>query len=97
MRTNTLIILLISELVSGCASLQPKNEYSASVQPGTRTQYLVDFKWGPTYALAPTRDAAVETMLKKTELMPQNCSKGIKYLRGGETEGGWGWAEFECK
>jgi hypothetical protein len=36
-------------------------------------------------------------MLKKTRLLPKQCTSGIEYIRGGETEGGWGWAEFQCK
>lgn len=77
--------------------MRSNNDFCASVQSGARTQYVADFKWGPTYELASTPGEAVEVMLQRSNLIPQQCSKGIKYLRGGEAEGGWGWAEFECR
>lgn len=90
------MMLAMLVLFSGCAALQPKNEYSASVRPGTHSDYIASFKWHPTYRLAETREEAVIMMLEKTNLIPRKCSKGIVYIRGGEAEGGWGWAEFQC-
>jgi len=77
--------------------MQSSNEYCASVKPGTRAPYETSFKWSPTYKLASSREEAVQVMLQKTKQIPEACSKGIKYIRGGEAEGGWGWAEFECR
>jgi hypothetical protein len=88
--------LLLALYVTGCCTWQHFNPYCASVVLGTHSSYGASFKWSRTYALAPTRAKAVELMLRETGLLPAACSKGIRYLRGGETEGGWGWAEFEC-
>lgn len=77
--------------------MQSNNDYCASVQPGSRAPYEASFKWNPTYQLASSHEEAVEQMLERTNLIPSECNRGIKYLRGGEAEGGWGWAEIECR
>jgi hypothetical protein len=79
-------------LVAGCAAA-PTNDYSGTVKPGTRSEYVTYFKWTPVYALDRDRQKAIQTMLEKSALTPKECTRGITFIRGGEAEGGWGWAQ----
>ena len=92
-QSKSRFVLLV--LLAGCASA-PTNDYSATVKEGTRSEYITHFKWTPVYALDRDPFKAIQKMLEKTSLTPQACSRGITIVRGGEAEGGWGWAEFNC-
>ena len=47
--------------------------------------------WKQAFALAVPR------YLEAKHLIPAECGRGVEVLRNGETEGGRGWAEFQCK
>lgn len=56
------------------------------------------FKRDDVDRFGPPRSRAVETYLAaRPDLMPPQCSNGPLYVKGGDTEGGWGWAIFQCR
>jgi hypothetical protein len=56
------------------------------------------FKRADVDRFGPPRSEAVETYLKAhPHLMPPQCLNGSLYVRGGDTENGWGWAIFRCR
>ncbi len=69
-----------------------------SLEHVERGLYIVSYKWGHVEkAYGKDREEAIPAYLDATELIPSACAHGVVVLRGGETEGGWGWAEFRCK
>lgn len=59
--------------------------------------YVVDYKWPYVEkTFGKNRNTAVPAYLEEKRLIPSECTHGVAVVRGGETEGGWGWAEFRC-
>lgn len=57
-----------------------------------------NFKRVDVDRLGPPRSTAVERYLRAhSHLLPPQCVNGPRYVRGGHTEGGWGWAIFLCR
>jgi hypothetical protein len=95
-----LLIVALSSLLGCNRTLgnSSTNGSDRSVQSLADGVYVVDYKWPyveKTYG--PNRNIAVPAYLEAIGLVPAECSRGVVVVRGGETEGGWGWAEFRCR
>lgn len=60
--------------------------------------YEVSYRWREVAEqYGKDRKTAVPEYLKAKGLVPLECARGVAVIRGGEVEGGGGWAEFRCK
>ena len=60
--------------------------------------YVVYYEWPYVEEhFGKDRATAVPEYLKAKNLVPSECLRGVIVTRGGEGEGGKGWAEFRCK
>jgi hypothetical protein len=60
--------------------------------------FQFNFKRADVDRFGPPRSTAVEAYLRThPHLMPPQCVNGPLYVRGGDTENGWGWAIFQCR
>jgi len=60
--------------------------------------YVVYYEWPYVEdRFGKNRATAVPEYLQEKGLIPPECMQGVTVIRGGEAEGGKGWAEFRCK
>lgn len=65
------------------------------IKPGV---FIVDYRWREVAEqFGKDRAMAVPKYLEARGLTPPECVRGVIVIRGGEVEGGGGWAEFRCK
>lgn len=85
----------------GCTSIlgdSPGDKGRGTVRFLETGNHIVSYKWHYVEKVfGKDRYTAVPAYLEANNLVPSACGSGVKVLRGGETEGGWGWAEFQCK
>jgi hypothetical protein len=101
MRVLLLVLFVAITSLLGCGSALEK--YSddggrGSVRLLENGNYIVSYKW-PYVENRYGRDrhSAIPAYLEENGLAPASCAHGVEILRGGEGEGGWGWAEFRCQ
>lgn len=94
-----LISLVAATSLSGCcSSLRSDDPGCAYVELEENGNYSVDYKWHYVETrYGRDRHTAVPAYLEEHGLVPAPCEHGVVVLRGGEGEGGWGWAEFRCR
>jgi hypothetical protein len=97
---KTLSVLAIAPLTAcgGSFDIYSPSQIHRTVRSLESGHYVVYYKWRPveeTYG--KDRAAAIPEYLKAMGIVPSECTRGVIVIRGGETEGGGGWAEFRCK
>ena len=101
MKSALLVSAIILSSLVGCSSTLGYSWTDSSrhsVQSLGNDLYVVDYKWLYIEKVyGKDRNTAVPAYLEVEGLTPDKCRHGVLVLRGGETEGGWGWAEFRCK
>lgn len=95
------VVTLVVASLLGCSSTlgdSPGDKGRGTVRLLESGFYIVSYKWPYVEKVyGKDRYSAVPAYLEANGLVPTSCARGIHVLRGGEGEGGWGWAEFRCK
>lgn len=101
MRALMLMLLVVITSLLGCGGVLDKqsgDEGRGTVRLLETGDYIVSYKWPYVEKrYGKERHSAVPAYLNESDLVPASCAHGIDVLRGGEGEGGWGWAVFRCK
>lgn len=92
------IVIIISLQSCFFAKLSLDNQITYNIKSLGSGVYIIDYKWTRMKeAYAKSRSSAVRKYLRENDLIPSECVHGVSVVRSGETEGGWGWSEFQCK
>lgn len=83
------IVIMTIGFANGC--------FGPTVRATGNGRYMVTFQRSELPGKLVNRPQTVPAYLKKNRLVPGECLNGVGYIRGGDGEGGWGWAEVECR
>jgi hypothetical protein len=101
MKPALYLLVVVYSGLSGCSNTSGGSSFDQnhrSIQSLGDGLYVVDYKWPYVEkTFGKNRNTAVPAYLEARKLIPAECTRGVAVVRGGETEGGWGWAEFRCK
>ena len=96
-----LAILALTVSLAGCGGsfdIYSPGQIHRTVRSQGPGLYVVSYKWPYVEDhFGKDRATAVPEYLKMKGLVPPECTQGVTVIRGGEVEGGGGWAEFRCK
>lgn len=82
----------------GSFDIYSPSQIHRTVHPRGNGLYVVSYKWSYMVEhFGKDRATAVPKYLEAKGIIPVECSQGVTVIRGGEVEGGSGWAEFRCK
>lgn len=95
-----LTAFVMASMVTACAtgnfSVQELKPTLVPPPPNDRPYYVVGFKFNRVYQKGKGDLVAVKEYMERCGLVPAHCEYGIVVLKGGQVEGGGGWAEFAC-
>jgi len=98
-----LIGLAISTMMfplAGCGGsfdIYSPSQIHRTVQLRSPGLYVVYYEWPYVEErFGKNRATAIPKYLGEKGLVPSECAHGVTVVRGGEGEGGKGWAEFRC-
>ena len=98
MKALSVLVAVSLTACGGSFDIYSPSQIHRTVQLRGLDLYVVYYDW-PYVEEHFGRDRAtyVPKYLKAKNLIPPECLQGVTVTRGGEGEGGKGWAEFRCK
>jgi hypothetical protein len=98
-KANGIALGMLATLTACSGRFDPYSpgEIHRTVQKRGPDLYVAYFRREAMDKFGRDRSQALPLYLRDNKLVPSECAHGITYLRGGDAEGGQGWAEFRCQ